>query len=251
MGQKSIKNTQELTKLIRLRRNELNLTIEAAASKAGVGTKTWSRYEAGESIRKDKIIGICKALNWKTIPLELDSSSDYKINFEEYKMHKAWSPYINTTFGEWAAASFVIGTDILLDYLKDDMDALSNMPCKSHIGQNDYSWLSCMLPKQFLMRYDYDFLYALYSTVVSLRDSAHTNNPIIAHRVIDELALYLIVEASKLLLESAEDNDEYWDGWIYDIFNDNDLIIFLYSDMYLTNDDTYHFDNWLKNQFFC
>jgi len=42
------------------RRSMLNLTIEEAASKAGVGTKTWSRYEAGGSIRKDKSKGICK-----------------------------------------------------------------------------------------------------------------------------------------------------------------------------------------------
>jgi hypothetical protein len=43
MGQKSIKGSPELAKSIRLRRNELELTIEEASSKAGVGTKTWSR----------------------------------------------------------------------------------------------------------------------------------------------------------------------------------------------------------------
>lgn len=47
MGQKSVKGSTELARAIKLRRNELGLTIEEAAARAGVGTKTWSRYEAG------------------------------------------------------------------------------------------------------------------------------------------------------------------------------------------------------------
>ena len=50
--------------------NKQQLTIEEAASRAGVGTKTWSRYEAGESIRVDKSKGICRALNWRAFPDE-------------------------------------------------------------------------------------------------------------------------------------------------------------------------------------
>ncbi len=38
------------------------MTIVEAASRAGVGTKTWYRYESGASIRSDKVKGICKAL---------------------------------------------------------------------------------------------------------------------------------------------------------------------------------------------
>ena len=58
MGQKSIKGSPELAEAIKRRRHELNLTIEEAASKAEIGTKTWCRYEAGESIRVDKYKGI-------------------------------------------------------------------------------------------------------------------------------------------------------------------------------------------------
>ena len=64
MAMRSIKGNQELAKKIKARRNELGLTIEEAAIRAGVGIKTWSRYEAGESIREDKYKGVCKALNW-------------------------------------------------------------------------------------------------------------------------------------------------------------------------------------------
>ena len=48
MSTKILKGSIELGNKIRGRRNELSLTIEEAAKKAGVGTKTWSRYELGE-----------------------------------------------------------------------------------------------------------------------------------------------------------------------------------------------------------
>lgn len=64
MAQRTIKGNEILARQIKSRRGELGLTIEEAVSRAGVGTKTWCRYEAGESIRRDKCKGICKALNW-------------------------------------------------------------------------------------------------------------------------------------------------------------------------------------------
>ena len=52
---------------IKARRLELGLTIEDAAFRAGVGTKTWVRYESGSAIRTDKVHGICKALRWAAL----------------------------------------------------------------------------------------------------------------------------------------------------------------------------------------
>ena len=48
MSQKVIQGTPKLADAIKGRRQELGLTIEEAASRAGVGIKTWCRYEAGE-----------------------------------------------------------------------------------------------------------------------------------------------------------------------------------------------------------
>ncbi|MCD2491676.1 helix-turn-helix domain-containing protein [Lacrimispora sp. NSJ-141] len=256
MGQRSIKGSSELAKCIRLRRNELNLTIEEAASKAGVGTKTWSRYESGESIRKDKCIGICKALNWHALPDGEDNDTSDTLNMDEYKKREIWSSYLENTFGELAAASFVIGSDILLDHLHEDMEALSSMPKGSHIGEIGASWLESLLPPQFLMRYDYDFLYVLHAAVVQLQAIAHAGNQMTAHSVMEELALYLVVEESRFLIESMEpDDDEIdydsWDEWIFDLFDDMDLITFLYSDLYVTGNNTYHFDHWTERQFYC
>ena len=93
MATKKNTGNRMLAKQIKSRRKELNLTIEEAASRAGVGTKTWYRYEAGESIRMDKCKGICKALNWHTLP-DQENEDDKLISIQEYKKHAAWSPYL-------------------------------------------------------------------------------------------------------------------------------------------------------------
>lgn len=250
MAQRTITGSSNLGKTIRLRRNELNLTIEEAASKAGVGTKTWSRYEAGESIRQDKLKGICKALNWHTFPSE-EAEREDTFDLTKYKKHEAWSKFLEDAFGETAALSFAIGSDILLDHIHEDMEELSAMPPGSQIGQIDISFLKPYMPPQFLMKYDYDFLYALCITVNRLRSMARVGTQIIAHSVIEELALYLMVEFSRYLMEAeCVELEDGWDDWIFDLFDDADLVQCLYSDFYLTPDHIYHFDHWLEDQFY-
>ena len=81
MAQKIIHGNMTLAEQIKSRRNELGLTIEEAAIRAGVGTKTWYRYETGKSIRKDKCKGICRALNWRILPgndIKIKASTDNK-----------------------------------------------------------------------------------------------------------------------------------------------------------------------------
>lgn len=256
MGQKSIKSSPELAEAIKRRRHELNLTIEEAASKAKIGTKTWCRYEAGESIRADKYKCICKALNWREVPCE-DPEGGVKFDYDVYKNHEAWSQNIKETFGDIAAISFVIGSDILLDYIKEELNELSAMPNGTHIGQLNISQLEILLPSQFLMRYDYDFLYGLQATVIHLRSMAQTGNRMIAHSVLEELTLYLIVEEARYLIESMAPTmeadgiayDDHWDDWIYELFDDDDLVVYLYSNCWIENEHPYHFDQWTKEQF--
>ena len=52
MAPKTILSNEDLGKKIKVRRNELRLTIEEAASRAGVGVKTWCRYESGGLFEK-------------------------------------------------------------------------------------------------------------------------------------------------------------------------------------------------------
>ena len=115
------------------------------------------------------------------------------------------------------------------------------------------------MPEQFLVRYDYEFMFALRQTLIWFRKNApHTKN-IIAHRVIDELVLYLIEEESESFIEEMESNfdtdaeDDFtdWRGWAFDIFDDMDIVTYLYSDLNpLPPNHTYHFDNWFKQQFY-
>lgn len=255
MSLKTLQGNQKLANQIKLRRTELNLTIEEAAKKAGVGTKTWYRYETGASIRKDKCKGICKALNWHTLPTDAPDI-DNIISYDEYKSHEAWSSYLADNFGEQAATSFAVGSDILIDSLEDDLSELSQMPIGTHIGQINCSLIKDYLPQQFLMKYDYNFIYLLHSTVLNYRSVAHAGQQIIAHSVLEELALYLIVEHSRFYIESIILNDETTDDsefteWLFDILGDMDIITCLYSGYYLPEDHLYHFNHWLDNQFYC
>lgn len=254
MSQKTIKGTSMLGNTIKSRRQELGLTIEEAASRAGVGTKSWCRYESGESIRSDKAKGICKALNWHAFPYNDDTSG---FDIEYYRNHDAWSPYLCEQYGEAAAISFIIGSDILLDYIEDDLNNLSTMPKGTHIGQLSISMLKDALPEQFLIRYDYEFLYQLKTTVISLRQIAASGKAFLAHSVLEELAIYLFMKESSFLINcmSADMEAEGIDidtreDWAFDLFDDTDILLFLFSDFYLTEGDTYHFDNWSKRQFF-
>lgn len=257
MGQKTIQGTPKLAEAIKSRRQELGLTIEEAASRAGVGTKTWCRYEAGESIRQDKAKGICKTLNWRGLPDENANDAD-EFHLEEYKHHEAWSDALYKRFGEAVAISFVIGSDLVLDYLEDDLEELSQMPRGTHVGQLSGSMMKGILPEQFLMRYDYDFLYQLRINVKELRAAAHYQDRFLAHSVIQEMLVYLFAEESKFLMESMWQEMEdcgvsgmdQLEDWPYDLFDDMDIVTYLYSDEYVTPDHAYHFDHWADQQFY-
>ena len=133
MAQKIIKGNETLARQIKFRRKELGLTIEEAASRAGVGTKTWCRYEAGESIRKDKCKGICKSLNWQSFPNQ-DGENTGNFSVQEFKNHEAWSKFLENSYGAEAAISFAAGSDILYDHIKEDMAELLLCPPELILG---------------------------------------------------------------------------------------------------------------------
>ena len=250
MAQKAIQSNPKLAEMIKKRRNELHLTIEEAAQRAGVGTKTWCRYEAGEAIRHDKYKGVCKALNWIQFPDE--DGEDGELILDDYKDHEAWSSDLAENFGDIAALSFAIGSDILLDHIKEDMEELAHQPKGTHIGQIGTSFLEGKLPRQFLMRYDYEFLYLMYCELNRLRVIAGSGGKMIAHSVLQEILIYLTVEESEFLIEEENiTRESRWQEWVYDLLEDMDVVTYLYSDLYLSEDEAYHFSRWKEWQFYC
>ena len=250
MAQKNIQGSKSLADKIKKRRNELSLTIEEAALNAGVGTKTWSRYESGCAIRKDKVKGICKALNW--FSLSDDDTEENAINENYYRNSDAWSKFLETEFGEEAAMSFAAGSEMLWDHITEDLEALSSMPKGTHIGQLSFSWVCDYLPEQFLMYYDYDFLFKMKCTLNKLIMRAHYGSPMTAHSVLQELIIYICNEEATALSEifNKGKTNNNMSAWIFDLFDDMDIVTFLYSDIYLTNDNPYHYSHWDEEQFF-
>lgn len=256
MAQKTIQGNENLAKQIKNRRNKLGMTIEEAAVRAGVGTKTWCRYEAGESIRADKCKGVCKALNWRVLPDQETEELD-ALNIQEYKKHEAWSPFLEEAFGDGAAFAFAVGSDILLDHIKEDMLELASMPAGSHIGQIGSSYLAESLPEQFLMKYDYEFLYQMECVLHVMRMRAKSGFPMTAHSVLEELIIYLCNEEASVLIELSEglrgiENSDTFDAeeWMFDLFDDMDIVTFLYAKKYLDSNHSYHYDHWSEQQFY-
>ena len=99
--------------------------------------------------------------------------------------------------------SFAAGSDILLDHINEDLAGLASMPVGTHLGQCqlNVSWLCGDLPKQFLMHYDYDFLYQMKCTLQSMRQRAKYDFPMTVHSVMEELLLYLCNEKATALIE--------------------------------------------------
>ncbi|HFU4123008.1 TPA: hypothetical protein ACGO7R_000923 [Streptococcus suis] len=87
---------------------------------------------------------------------------------------------------------------------------------------------------------------------------ARTGTELIAHTVLEELCLYLIMKESTIIMASIakqlseEELDEFIspNTWAFDLFDDMDVYTFLYSDFYLDAQNSYHFSHWLDKQFY-
>ena len=90
-----------------------------------------------------------------------------------------------------------------------------------------------------------------------------------AHSVMEELVLYLCNEESIALVELCGVKDETekkekhemkgnhqmeepheMADWVFDLFDDTDILQFLYSDVYLKPNHPYHFSHWSDQQFY-
>lgn len=245
--------SRELGDAIREQRTVLGLTIEDAAARANVGAKSWGRYEAGQAIRSDKVRGVWRALGWTSLPTSVGDETDSEaarlrtVSDE----HEAWSESLQEFHGRACAITFAVGSDLLIDHAREDLESLSREPRGTHIGQLGHSWFVGDLPAQFLPRYDYDFMYSLLAAGHALRKRARHGH-LVAYTVLEEIALYLIFGEGEMFAEMDPDlfKNEDWRGWVGEILGDLDLVWLLYSSTnVLIPADGYHFDKWLEHQF--
>ena len=81
---------------------------------------------------------------------------------------------------------------------------------------------------------------------------------IIAHSVLDELIIYLCAKEAEALIElcaresNFKDSEDYDDPieWVFDMFDDEDIITFLYSNVYLSEDHPFRFFHWSEQCFY-
>lgn len=270
MPPKTNPNSENLAKAIRRRREQLGMSIEDAAKRAGVGLKTWSRYEAGSAIRQDKVKGVCRALAWPSlrdracgVESEDGADSEYQWIDSIDESDEAWSSWLATSYGREAAVSFALGSAFLGDCMKDDLAALSKMPRGAHLGEMGYSMLIDLLPAQFVMSYDYDFLFHLRTVLSKYIVRAKSGYEMYAHSVAEELVVRLIRDLSFDVVEEWMENRgephegdegnsfaEAWGEWPEDLCDDVDFETYLNDSSWLEKGHTYHFDGWFTPQFY-
>ena len=174
----------------------------------------------------------------------------------EYRSHKAWSKYLEKYFGSWAALSFAFGSDALLNDIEQDLSTLKTMPAGAHLS-DIVSALEDMLPPQFTEHYDSVFLAHMKDVLISLLEKAGRGESMVAHTVLEELLIYLCNEETIGYLDATGDEvifdrkkDARNDDWLYDLFDDMDIVSCLYSGFTLPADHIYHFIHWDEMQFY-
>lgn len=114
MTPKTLVGSKKLGEKIRARWLELDLTIEEVALRAGIGTKTWRRYEAGGIHSDGQAKGICKALNWRDMA-DLSEEAGDPFLLQKRKEHETGPEFLKERFGTQAAETFAMGSWRYLD----------------------------------------------------------------------------------------------------------------------------------------
>ena len=245
----------ELGAAIKNRREELGLTVAEAARAADMSTQTWKKYESGGSVRNDKIYGICIALDWDRLPgmekSPMDEMEEKTIPVSIFQEDDAWSSEIAEKYGDGTAVAFVLGSSLLLEELENDLDQLSKMPRGTHIGMLKHSWLTDMLPDQFLMSYDYDFIYYWSTVIFDLRDrAANPDVTLMTNTLLEDISLFLIMEESDLIIDKILPKDAYKEeNWAFYYIGDPKFLDhFFNGGAYIPRSSPYHFDHWAEDQ---
>jgi len=165
---------------------------------------------------------------------------------DELRNCQYWSTYLEEQFDKMKAASFAVGSEMLLGEINEELSDLSLLPKGSHIGQLGDSDLVEIMPQQFLTEYNYELLYDLRCGVQRLQKYAKAGVEIHPKNVLEEIAVYLMMQEAQYIQDGYPGlGDESWLDLLFD--DDGDMSMALYDDVYIKEDSIYHFKHWLKN----
>ena len=98
-----------------------------------------------------------------------------------------------------------------------------------------------------------------FSVAIEDQDSDSYRSPINAS-LIDKVLAKGLVKASFTFTYCTEAEAEVlmndmslggnWNEWIFDEFDDDDIVMMLYSGRFVTEDDIYHFEHWTDKTFY-
>ena len=88
--------------------------------------------------------------------------------------------------------------------------------------------------------------------MLRMRSIANSGREMTAHSVLQELILYLCHGEALALREIGMGGTPKVDSndWVFDLFGDMDIVTCLYSDVYLQEDNAYHFSHWNEPMFY-
>lgn len=246
------------------------MTIESAARSAAVGSETWRRWEAGGAVRADKLQGLLKVLRLPSLD-HLAEESD-EVAGVDIKDDLAKLPASIRDLGELAVV-FMVGLDLLVDGLDQDMEELAGMPRGSHLGQLHVSMIGDYLPDRWLTRYDHEFCWRLKSALHGMRQRIQAlPEPRIARTPADDLIVRAALREGVMYFEvmerpfpwamqdddddDADDSPDLLDDLLADWLDDAEGILLDGRDspfvfFLVTHDpqpgDPLHFESWFKS----
>lgn len=193
-------------------------------------------------------------------------SKKYKDMIKELKKEEAaWSETLCKQEGETAAANFAYASEILLDLIKMGIEEVEealanksnkNIPIVNLSGLNYADAIVESLPQQFVDRYNLAFLHDMRDALSVLQRNFHDEKEAVyAHTVMEEILLYLIMEYSDVMMDvygfsEADDEEGVLNVWAFNVMDDMDVVTWLYCGNYIDENHSYHFNNWMKQQFY-
>ena len=158
-----------------------------------------------------------------------------------------WCDYLVEEFGEMPALWFAAGCECFLDEIDEDIEKLRSMPFGSHLGQLECSHIIFYLPERFTIYYDWDFMFALKSSMYAILERIKKRKRNVVLNVLDQIALYAIIGEAKAFAEGnlIDSDPDDIEEWMYELGVDENVLFALYdSGKFISPENPMHIVRW-------